>query len=455
MKKRNTLIVDKDELVEMNSFCNDYIHFLNECKTERESISFIENKLKESGFDRLEDKTSLKKGDKVYFVNHKKSIYAAIIGTAPLTDGVNIIGSHVDTPRLDLKPSPLYEEKNISLLKTHYYGGIKKYQWTAIPLSLHGIIYTKDGNKKTISIGDKEGDPVFTISDLLPHLSRKQYEKRIGDAIKGEELNVLVGNISSEENSSKSHILEILEKDYNIDEESFLSAELTFVPAFNAKSLGFDQSMIAGYGQDDRSCAYASLEAFLSTESPSISSICIFADKEEVGSMGNTGMESEIFDYFMSEVLDKRGYEGVNSLKKLYYNSKMLSADVTAAYDPNAKYAFDKLNCAYLGSGVALNKYTGSGGKKGASDASSEYVHFILNLFKEHNISYQVTELGKIDYGGGGTIAFILANKGINVIDCGVAVLSMHAPYEVINKFDLYSLYKAYKLFFQTDKKLS
>ena len=450
MKKRGWLTIDEIEKKQIYSFCDDYIQFLNECKTERETIIWIEKKLQENGFIDFNTMDSLKMGDKVYFINNKKSLFSAVIGEENLINGVNIIGSHVDSPRLDLKPNTLYEEGGVALFKTHYYGGIKKYQWTTIPLSLHGAIYTKDNRQLVFNIGSKEDDPVFTISDLLPHLSKEQYKQNLNDAITGEELNVIVGNLSSidQNNPVKAYLLNLLKEQYNIDEESFLSAELSFVPSFKTRNSGFDQSMITGYGQDDRVCVYTSLKAFLDIKLPHSTAICMFVDKEEVGSMGNTGMESEIFDYFMRELLQKCGKNQINALKTMYYNSKMLSADVTGAFDPNAKYAFDQLNSAYLGSGVSINKYTGSGGKKGASDASSEYTHFILNLFNINNIIYQVTELGKIDYGGGGTIAFILANKGINVIDCGVPVLSMHAPYEITSKFDIYSSYKAYHIFY-------
>jgi len=336
------------------------------------------------------------------------------------------------------------------LFKTHYYGGIKKYQWPTIPLELHGIIYNIENEPMHIKIGESVDDPIFTITDLLPHLSAKQDNKKIMDAIAGEDLNVLIGNIPIEDKigSFKENILNILKEKYNIDENAFLSAELEFVPAFPARSLGFDESMVAGYGQDDKSCVYTSLQAFLEIESPEVTSIAIFVDKEEIGSMGNTGMSSEVFDLFITELLEKRGELTPNALLKTFYHSNMLSADVGAGFDPNYKYAYDEMNTSQLGYGIEINKYTGSGGKKGASDANAEYIHSVTTLFKDNDISYQVSELGRIDLGGGGTIAFILANKGINVLDCGIPVLSMHSPYEVASKYDIYSAYKAYKVFF-------
>jgi len=434
-------------------FGDEFIYFLNKCKTEREAAGFIIDVLEKNNFMDIKDKVALIPGDKIYYINRDKSVYAAIIGEKPIEAGLNIIGSHIDSPRLDLKPNPLYEDTNFAYLKTHYYGGIKKYQWTTIPLSIHGVIIKANGEKITVSIGEDEDDPIFTITDLLPHLAVEQMEKKLKDAISGEDLNLLIGSmpIGDEKSSDrvKLNILKILNEKYGITERDFISSELELVPAFKARTLGFDKSMIAGYGQDDRVCAYTSLRAFLDVKNPKKTAVCIFADKEEIGSMGNTGMESHVFDTFISELLNKTATNRPNLLDKVFCNSKMLSADVDAALDPIYGSVSERNNSAYLGKGVGLNKYTGVKGKAGASDANAEYVAYVRNIFEENNISYQVSELGKVDNGGGGTIAYILANKGIDVIDCGIPVLSMHSPYEVTSKFDIYEAYRAYLAFFK------
>ena len=434
-------------------FSDEYIHFLNRSKTEREATSFITEVLDKNGFVNIKDKMILVPGDKVYYVNREKSVYAAVLGTKPVEAGLNIIGSHIDSPRLDLKPNPLYEDTGFAYFKTHYYGGVKKYQWTTIPLSIHGVIVKANGEKITINIGEDENDPIFTITDLLPHLAQEQMEKKLKDGIAGEDLNLLIGSIPIGDEKIteriKLNVLKILNDKYGITERDFVSSELELVPDFKARSLGFDRSMVAGYGQDDKVCAYTSLRALLDTLAPTKTAICIFADKEEIGSMGNTGMESHVFDTFISELLNKTNTNRPNLLDKVFCNSKMLSADVDAGLDPIYASVSEKNNAAYLGRGVGLNKYTGARGKSGASDANAEFVATIRNIFEANNVSYQVSELGKVDTGGGGTIAYILANKGVDVIDCGVPVLSMHAPYEVTSKFDIYEAYRGYLVFWR------
>ena len=434
-------------------FSDEYIHFLNRSKTEREATSFIAEILEKNGFVNIKDKMILVPGDKVYYVNREKSVYAAIMGNKPVEAGLNIIGSHIDSPRLDLKPNPLYEDNGFAYFKTHYYGGVKKNQWTTIPLSIHGVIVKANGEKVTINIGEDESDPIFTITDLLPHLAQEQMEKKLKDGIAGEDLNLLIGSIPIGDEKTteriKLNVLKILNDKYGITEKDFVSSELELVPAFKARSLGFDRSMVAGYGQDDKICAYTSLRALLDTVTPAKTAVCIFADKEEIGSMGNTGMESHVFDTFISELLNKTNTNRPNLLDKVFCNSKMLSADVDAGLDPIYASVSEKNNAAFLGMGVGLNKYTGARGKSGASDANAEFVAQIRNIFESNNIAYQVSELGKVDTGGGGTIAYILANKGVDVIDCGVPVLSMHAPYEVTSKFDVYEAYRAYAAFWK------
>ena len=444
---------EKNSILDFNE---GYIKFLNSSKTERLANMFIVNELESKGFVNLNNLEVLNKGDKVYFNNRGKSVFAAIIGENKLVDGVNLIGAHIDSPRLDLKPNPLYEDANLALFKTHYYGGIKKYQWTTIPLAIHGIVVKANGEKISISIGEDETDPVFTITDLLPHLAVNQSDKKLRDAIEGESLNLLVGSIpnNEEKEAIKKNILNILKGKYGIEECDFVSSELEIVPAFKARSLGFDRSMVAGYGQDDRVCSYATLEAITSCSSSGYTQIAIFADKEEIGSVGNTGMYSDTFDLFITDLLNKVGENEVGAINKLYCNSRMLSADVGAGVDPNYQDVSEKNNASYIGYGIELNKYTGSRGKSGASDANAEFVGFVRGVFEKNNVKYQVSELGKVDIGGGGTIAYILANKGIDVIDCGVPVISMHSPYEVTSKYDVYTAYKAYKSFYESNDKV-
>ena len=436
-------------------FSDEYIYFLNKCKTEREVIDFSKKKKKKNNFKPINEMSELKQGDRVFYINRDKSMYIAVIGKEKLENGINIIGAHVDSPRLDLKPNPLYEDEEFALFKTHYYGGIKKYQWTTIPLAIHGVIIKANGEKVIVNIGEDENDPVFTITDLLPHLAQEQMEKKLKEGITGEELNVLIGSIPFNDDKIsekvKLNILRILNEKYGICEVDFLSSELEVVPAFKARNLGFDSSMVAGYGQDDRVCAYTSLRGILDIYDPEKTAVCILSDKEEIGSMGNTGMESKVFDFFISELLNKLSQNAPNMLEKVFNNSKMLSADVDAGLDPTFSYVSERNNAARIGYGIGLNKYTGARGKSGASDANAEYVAKIRNLFETNEIKYQLSELGKVDTGGGGTIAYILANKGIDVIDCGVPVLCMHSPYEVTSKFDIYMAYKAYNSFLKNN----
>jgi len=445
--------LDTREKEAIFSFSNGYIKYLNTSKTEREAIAAAKEIAESNGFRDIATFDELKPGDKVYFINRDKSMYLAVIGTEKLENGLQIVGSHVDSPRLDLKPNPLYEDNGFAYFKTHYYGGIKKYQWTAIPLSIHGVIVKANGVKINVNIGEDESDPIFTITDLLPHLAQDQMNKKLKEGIDGEDLNVLLGSIpyenEKESEAIKLNILNILNQKYDITEADFLSSELEIVPAFKARSLGLDGSMVASYGQDDRVCAYTSLAAMMNLENVKTTAVCILSDKEEIGSMGNTGMESHMFDYFISELLNKTGENRPNLLDKVFCFSRMLSADVDAGFDPIYASVSDKTNSAFLGRGIGLNKYTGARGKSGASDANAEYVAWVRNLLEKNDIRYQICELGKVDVGGGGTIAYILANKGVDVIDCGVPVLSMHAPYEVTSKYDIYSAYKTYKAFWE------
>lgn len=451
-KKNGWENLNEEERKNIFEFSNKYIDFINKAKTERESVKEIEKILKENNFQNILEKENLKAKDKVYYINREKNIYAAIIGEEDLSLGFNIIGAHIDSPRLDLKPNPLYENKELALFKTHYYGGIKKYQWVNIPLSMHGVIVTKD-KKIEINIGEKEEEPVFTIADLLPHLSSKQEEKKLKDAIEGEDLNIVVGSIPYESEDIKEkvklNILNLLNKKYDITERDFVSSEIEFVPAMKAKSLGFDESLVAGYGQDDRVCAYTSLKALINLDKVKKTSICLLADKEEIGSMGNTGMSSKVFEYFINELLEKTIGNKPGLLDKCLKNSKILSADVTAGYNPNFPSIYEENNESYIGHGISIIKYTGSASKGGASDANAEFVGYVRNLFESNNITYQNSEMGKIGVGGGGTIAYILADKGADVLDCGVPVLSMHSPYEITSKFDIYNAYKAYKVFYK------
>ena len=447
--------VNEEEKTVIDEVSKSYMDFLNKAKTEREFIKRAKELADANGYKDIMTFDTLKPGDKIYFINRKKSMYLAIIGENSVEDGLHIIGTHVDSPRMELKPNPLYEDGGLAYFKTHYYGGIKKYQWTTIPLSMHGVIVKTNGEVVEIDIGENEDDPIFTITDLLPHLAQDQMEKKLKNGIDGEDLSLLIGSIPFKDGDKKVpegvklNILNILNQKYGVTEEDLTSAEIELVPAFRARTLGLDGSMIAAYGQDDKVCAYTSLHAMMELQNVKNTAVCILSDKEEIGSMGNTGMESHMFDFFISEILNKLGVNKPNLLEKVFCFSKMLSSDVDAGFDPLYASVSDKTNAGYIGRGISLNKYTGSRGKSGASDANAEYVAWVRNVLEKHNIRYQVAELGKVDVGGGGTIAYIIANKGADVIDCGVPVLSMHAPYEVTSKFDVYSAYKTYKAFWQ------
>ena len=445
--------LDSNQKEEVFDLSKKYMDFLNVAKTEREFIKHARKLANENGYKDIMEFDTLKPGDKIYFVNREKSMYLAIIGEKSIEEGLHIIGSHVDSPRLDLKPNPLYEDTGLAYFKTHYYGGIKKYQWTTIPLSIHGVIVKANGEKIEVNIGEDEEDPIFTITDLLPHLAQEQMEKKLKNGVDGEDLNLLIGSIpySSSKISEKVklNILNILNQKYGITEADLTSSEIELVPAFKARSLGFDGSMVAAYGQDDKVCAYTSLHAMMELENVKNTAVCILSDKEEIGSMGNTGMESHMFDFFISEMLNKLGVNRPNLLDKVFCFSKMLSSDVDAGFDPIYASVSDKTNAGFIGKGISLNKYTGARGKSGASDANAEYVAWVRNVLEKNDIRYQIAELGKVDIGGGGTIAYILANKGTDVIDCGVPVLSMHAPYEVTSKFDIYSAFETYKAFWK------
>ena len=445
--------LDKNQIM---NFSKEYIDFINNAKTERECVKELSKLLNANGFKNIEETQNLKAGDKIYYINRYKNIYAAVIGSDDLNKGFNIVGAHIDSPRLDLKPNPLFEDTELAMFKTHYYGGIKKYQWVNIPLSMHGVVMTKDNQKIEINIGENEDDPIFSIADLLPHVSSKQNKKKLEDAIEGENLNILVGSIPYETKEEitekvKLNILNILNQKYGLVERDFVSSEIEFVPALKAKSLGFDQSLVAGYGQDDRVCAYTSLKALLDIENPKRTSICLLADKEEIGSMGNTGMSSRSFEYFLEKILDKTIGNKPGLLDEIFQKTRVLSADVTAGYNPNYPEIYEKNNESYIGHGISLIKYTGSASKGGASDANAEFVGYIRNLFEQNDIAYQNSEMGKIGIGGGGTIAYILADKGVDVIDCGVPILSMHSPYEITSKFDIYNAYNAYKVFYKDE----
>ena len=448
LKNGWTTDIDKEIIFK---FSEGYKDFLNTCKTERESVKETIRLAEECGFKPLESFETLKEGDKVYAVNKLKCVLLAVIGSESISNGVNIVGAHIDAPRLDLKPNPLYEDGEMAFFKTHYYGGIKKYQWSALPLALHGVVITKDGKSVDISIGDEDDDITFVITDLLPHLAQEQMKKSASEIIEGEQLNILIGSIPAdgdEKDPVKTNILAILNEKYGICEEDFLSAELQVVPSAKAKDIGFDRSLVGSYAHDDRVCAYPGLMAILTTEACDKTAICLLTDKEEVGSMGNTGAKSNFLKLVLLEMMDKtEGASGLNLLRCLD-RSYCLSADVNGAFDPNFPSPYEKKNCARINYGVAISKYTGARGKSGSSDASAELMNFIRTLFNENGVLWHVAELGKVDAGGGGTIAQYVANLGVETVDCGVPVLSMHAPYEVVSKLDVYMTYKAFHAFF-------
>ncbi|MGE5615088.1 MAG: aminopeptidase [Bacillota bacterium] len=447
----------EEDIKKCYDFCEGYKEFLNNSKTEREFIANAEKMAVEAGFvniDGLAGKNpALKPGSRVYYINRKKAAVLAVIGKSPLENGVNIIGSHVDAPRIDLKPNPLYEDTELAMFKTHYYGGLKKYQWLTIPLAIHGLVLKGDGAQVEIRIGEEDDDPVFVITDLLPHLAREQMQKKMSEAVTGEGLNLLLGSMPYNDEKVKEKvklkILDILYKRYGIVEEDFQSAEIEIVPAHRARDIGLDRSMVGGYGQDDRVCAYPSLKSIIDIGIPERTSICLFTDKEEIGSAGNTGAKASFLQNFLAKLiaLTDPAYSDLK-LRNCLERSKMLSADVNAAVDPNYESVYEKRNATYLGRGIVLQKYTGSRGKYDSSDAGAEFVGEIRKLFNDNNIIWQTGELGKVDEGGGGTIAQYAANLGIDVIDCGVAVLSMHSPFEITSKIDIFTLYNAYKVFY-------
>ena len=442
---------------EVFQFAENYRKFISDCKTERECVTSFVEKAEKAGFVNLEkviaEHTALKAGDRVYANNMGKGMALFVIGKESMEKGMNILGAHIDSPRLDLKQDPLYEDTDFAMLDTHYYGGIKKYQWVTLPLALHGVIAKKDGTVVKVNVGYKPGDPVFGVSDLLIHLSGEQLEKKAAKVIEGENLDLLIGSIPMQTEDEKvkekvkANIMNLLSKEYGIEEEDFLSAELEIVPAGKARDCGLDRSMIAGYGQDDRVCAYTSLLALLELKAPKRTSCCLLVDKEEIGSVGATGMQSRFFENSVADVLDALGQYSDLRLRKALKNSSMLSSDVSAGYDPAFAEAFEKKNSAYLGRGIVLNKFTGARGKSGSNDANAEYVARVRKIFNDHNVFFQTAELGKVDVGGGGTIAYIAALYEMEVIDSGVSVLSMHAPWEVTSKADVYEAYKAYKAF--------
>lgn len=456
-KKKNVWeLADAPLREDIFSFSKAYKQFLNKGKTERECIAYAVEKLQNAGFVALEEKKHLIPGDRVYTVNRNKNLLAAVVGNAPMTAGFSLVAAHVDSPRLDLKPQPIYEDQELCFFKTHYYGGIKKYQWTSIPLSLHGVVCKTDGSVVSVAIGEAEDDPVFTVTDLLPHLAREQYEKKLGQAITGEALNLLIGSIPKDDEEEtakvKRAVLDLIFEKYGITEEDFLSAELEAVPAFSAQDLGFDRSMIGAYGHDDRICAFSALQALLDMENiPQKTSVCLWVDKEEIGSAGNTGMRSRFFENTIAQLClltEETPYSDM-MLRSALRNGKCLSADVGAAVDPGYAEVNDNKNAAYLNHGVLLMKYTGSGGKSGASDANPEFLAEVRAIFDRQNVCWQSGELGKVDAGGGGTIAHFLAAMDMDVVDCGTPLLSMHAPFEVASKADLYMTYRAYYAFYQ------
>lgn len=438
----------------MNAFCDEYKSFMNKAKTEREFTTCAKQLLEDNGFVDLGSKQNLKRGDKVYTVNRGKGIIAAVIGSEPLESGISVVGSHIDSPRLDLKPNPLYEDNHIAYFKTHYYGGVKKYQWTAIPLSLHGVATLKDGTQIRISIGEDDSDPTFVISDLLPHFAAKQMAKKLSEAIEAESLNIIIGNEEAsncdETDMVKQNILNYLNEKYDISEEDFISAEIEAVPAFKAKDLGFDRSMIAAYGHDDRVCAYAALKAVIDVKKPKYTAVCLLVDKEEIGSVGNTGMRSRHFENVLAKMISMTcdSYNDL-MLRETISNSICFSADVCSAFDPNYPEASEKRNIAVLNGGIGVVKYSGSGGKSGASDASAELMATVRRIFSDGGVMWQASELGKTDAGGGGTISGFVANLDMDVVDIGVPLLSMHAPYEIAGKLDIFMGYKGYKAFFE------
>lgn len=447
-KHENGLLsADRKTKEEIKALGERYKSFMNTAKIEREVAKFSEKAALEKGFVPFEKGKKYKAGDKVYYVNRGKAIILAVIGKENIRKGVHIAAAHIDSPRLDLKQNPLYEDNETAYFKTHYYGGIKKYQWTTVPLSLHGVIVKKNGEKVTVNVGENEDDPVFCVTDLLPHLAAAQMKRTPGELVRGEELNIMIGSEPINDSNVKEkvllNILMLLNEKYGIVEDDFLSAEIEAVPAFKAKDVGFDRSLIGAYGHDDKVCAYTALEAILECESCSKTAVCVLTDKEETGSDGNTGLRSSYLKYFIYDLAESLGADG----REVLSASECLSADVNAAFDPTFPDVSEKKNSAFINKGVCITKYTGSRGKSGTSDASAEFVGRIRMLMDKENVIWQTGELGKVDAGGGGTVAAYIANLNVDTIDVGVPVLSMHAPYEIVSKFDVYMTKKAFKVF--------
>lgn len=438
-----------EEIKEADDFCINYAKFLDESKTEREAVVTSLEIAKKAGFEKFDPNKSYKAGDKIYYVNRNKNIILTVIGKEALSKGVRFAIAHIDSPRLDLKPNPLYEANDLALFKTHYYGGIKKYHWVAIPLALHGVVALTDGSIVNVKIGEDENDPCFCVTDLLPHLSQEQMKAVTAKSVAGEDLNLLVGSRPFKDDKEselvKLNIMNILHEKYGIVEQDFLSAELELVPTYKAKDVGFDRSMIGAYGHDDRVCAYPALMAAVNIENPTYTAVTILVDKEETGSDGNTGMQSAFMQHFINDLAKMQGVDGYTVLD----HSKCLSADVNAAFDPTYASVYEPTNSSYINNGVVITKYTGHGGKYDTSDASAEYVAEIRSMLRKENILWQTGELGKVDAGGGGTIAKYVANLNVDVIDLGVPVLSMHAPFEVVSKVDVYMAYRAFYAFFK------
>ena len=464
MERRNAwLSYTEAEEKELEQVAKAYRNFLNVGKTERECVTQIIREARAAGYESLEEKTAkgekLKAGDKVYTVGMKKIIALFHIGQDDISEGMNILGAHIDSPRLDVKQNPLYEDTDLAYLDTHYYGGVKKYQWVTLPLAIHGVVVKKDGSTAEVNIGEDEDDPIVYITDLLIHLAGKQMQKKAAEVIEGENLDILIGSRplkaledDKKKEAVKQNVLNILKEKYDMEEEDFLSAELEIVPAGKARDCGLDRSMVIGYGQDDRVCAFTSLFAMLETENPERTSCCILVDKEEIGSVGATGMHSRFFEDYVAELMALTEDGNPLKVRRALRNSYMLSSDVSAAFDPLYADAFEKKNTAYFGRGLVFNKFTGSRGKNNSNDANAEYIAKVRQVLDNNEVGFQTAEMGRVDLGGGGTIAYIMANYGMNVIDSGVAVLSMHAPYEVTSKADIYEAYRGYKAFLKDIK---
>ncbi|MDY3118914.1 MAG: aminopeptidase [Peptoniphilus sp.] len=445
MEKKANYWDREEEYGAIMAFCDEYKAFLDRAKTERMAAKEIVRLAEEAGYKNFYDVDTLERGDRIYFLNKEKSVVLFHLA-GDLEEGMAIVASHIDSPRLDIKARPLYEEENVALLKTHYYGGIKKYQWTAIPLAIHGVVITKDGKKHEVHLGDDPSDPVFTVTDLLPHLSKSQDKKTLADGVIGENLNVLFGHRALN-GSVEEALCAQLRDQCTMDMDDFETAELEVVPAFHARDLGLDRSMVAAYGQDDKVCAYASLRAQLDAQERERTTVAVFADKEEIGSVGNTSMSAKYFENAVAEVLYKLGVDSNLAVRRALANSVVLSADVTAALDPNYPEVMDKKNAARLGEGVCMMKYTGARGKNSTNDANVEFIAKLRAQFNKDHILWQTGEMGKVDEGGGGTVAYILAETGAEVVDLGTALFSMHAPFEVASKTDIYATYRAYKSF--------